>query len=870
MKIIRKILKYLISVFITVVIVLYIFSLIFEKKISVIFIGELNKKLKTELVAGEVGFSLLKRFPRASIDLQNTLIKSPATDSGLDQSEYPDTLLHAKEVILTLRIIELLKKNYIIDRIDIENGIINFCKNSSGKYNTDILIEQEVSDTLSMRLTINNVNIRNSSFNYEDRSSGFRLASMISNSSNKLSIHHAHSNLRTKTSSIISEVYAGKGYHLTGRHSLKFNSDLRISKDSILIGETEMYIDGMDFTGNGNIDMESKQLSVLLTTGKAKIDAIAKLLPDVIRRFVDENNVTGIISSTMVLNGKTDRSAALTLNAGMDTENAELIMPASGIGLDKITASAILKIDFMKDNSIIEVSTDEIAASLDGSVISGSLYFRKDNRSYLDFNIRGLLPSASITEMINMDGLESSDGMVRVNARLWGNLEPTGDGRMNSLLKMNRSVNLNLNSINLKLPYLEEEIQNIQGNVMAGNNIWFDDLSMKFNTQNIALDGMITGFNKWLLKETNWLTVNAGLWSDRIDLKSFRKSIKGREANHTGRSTQIRLNLNLNSDSISSGNFRASLFDGSLTFVPGRISIPSFSMNTTGGSVSGNAAIASLGDEGYALRGWFDISNIDINKAFDIFNNFRQDYIKSENLEGNLTGNISISASANKEFIINKNDLAVSGDYSILNGMLIDFEPAYKLSNFIELDELERIEFSKLENELIINDQTITIPKMNISSSAFNISLEGNHSFSGVYEYHIKVLLSELLSRKKNTRLSEFGVIEDDGLGRTSIYLRLAGDKNGSRVYHDSEALRAGIKEDLIREKQTIKSILRDEYGIYRNDSIPETRTQNTRKFRIIWEETDSLKTGVDTTSEKKLPLIRLFRKKNKKEEPEK
>jgi len=64
---------------------------------------------------------------------------------------------------------------------------------------------------------------------------------------------------------------------------------------------------------------------------------------------------------------------------------------------------------------------------------------------------------------------------------------------------------------------------------------------------------------------------------------------------------------------------------------------------------------------------------------------------------------------------------------------------------------------------------------------------------------------------------------------------------------------------------------LQEEYGLYAGDSVSVTTTRETRRFRIVWEETDSIRTEVEESDEKKLPLIRLFKKKDiKKEESEK
>ncbi len=863
MNLARKIFKYILAVGISLVLILYIVSLIFETKISGIFIRELNKNLSAPVVSEKLNFSLLKRFPRASIELENFLIKSPPLQDQETVSDYPDTLLYAGKLILTLKIAPLIKKNYTVDRIDIDRGAINICKGLSGKMNTDIWVRKTGSDTSVMNLNINNVNISNSSFTYRVSLTGFIIDCVINNSSNKLVMQEGYTQVKSKSNTSLSLLKSAQKYQLNGPYPVKFNTSLMISEDSINIGHTEIDIDGIPVEGDCIIGKSSGKLSLELQVNNANINRVLEILMPGSNNNSRKYDIDGLLSASLNINGSYNKSTPLFMKANIDLDKGEVNIPSTEIYIDNITTSAILTMGLGKEDKNFEIYAERFNARLDGTVFSGSFLIKNLTKPFIDVIIKGLFPSERIAGLFNAGELNSSAGTVRLNARLFGPLaRKTGDNNFN-IFELHRSINMSLNSVNLELPGLEGEIKNIRGNIMLADNIWIDDLSMSYNKQNIALNGMITDFNSWLLKKDQTLKVTAGLWSDRIDISSFRDKFKDGANKENSRATRLNINLNILCDSIIISNFRASLFDGNLSYVPGLMDITSFSMNTLNGTLSGNAAIADLQEKGYAMRGWFDIENIDISETFSAFNNFRQSYIKSENLDGSITGNISASAVTDRQFKINMKDLVLNGEYQIRDGKLVNFEPAYKLSRFIEIEELAEIEFSKLENELIINNEMVTIPRMDISSSAFNISLEGNHAFDGNYEYHLKVLLSELLSKKKNEKVSEFGVIEDDRLGRTSLYLRLSGDKNGSRVTHDTYALRTGLKEDLQREKQTIRSILKEEYGWYTGDTIPEIQAKETRRFRIVWEETDSIKTEVSDTTEKKLPLLRLFKRKD-------
>jgi hypothetical protein len=211
--------------------------------------------------------------------------------------------------------------------------------------------------------------------------------------------------------------------------------------------------------------------------------------------------------------------------------------------------------------------------------------------------------------------------------------------------------------------------------------------------------------------------------------------------------------------------------------------------------------------------------------------------------------------------------LTAEGKYTLEKGALINFDPIKELSSFIELSELENIHFEKLENDFFIKNNFVYVPQMEVKSSAADLSVSGKHSFDNDYEYHVKILLSELLSkkRKKNkSNASEFGVVEDDGLGRTSMLLKIINKGEDVRVSYDIKAAGTNVKNSIKSERQTMKTILNQEYGWYKSDTTakPKPAEKKTR-FRISWDETDSTKNVANPPPVKKENTIKnIFKKK--------
>jgi hypothetical protein len=155
---------------------------------------------------------------------------------------------------------------------------------------------------------------------------------------------------------------------------------------------------------------------------------------------------------------------------------------------------------------------------------------------------------------------------------------------------------------------------------------------------------------------------------------------------------------------------------------------------------------------------------------------------------------------------------------------------------------------------------------MDIESSAGDFSVSGSHSFDNNYEYHIKAYLSELLSGKiiKNQNITEFGAIEEDGLGRTSLFLKITGTGNNIKVSYDLKAAASKIKQSLNREKSNLKTIFNEEYGWYKRDTAVKNEPVPAPKFKIEWSETEQNELQKDTSvTQKENILNRLFKRKN-------
>lgn len=129
-------------------------------------------------------------------------------------------------------------------------------------------------------------------------------------------------------------------------------------------------------------------------------------------------------------------------------------------------------------------------------------------------------------------------------------------------------------------------------------------------------------------------------------------------------------------------------------------------------------------------------------------------------------------------------------------------------------NKLADLKFDVLENTLQINDGMVYIPTMKINSSALNIEAKGTHSFDNQIDYRFSFKLRDL----KDKKTSEFGEVLDDNTGFI-VYLRMYGSLNSPQFSWDKESKSEERKAYNEQEKQTVKSMLKSDFGLFKKDS---------------------------------------------------
>ncbi|GAA0732847.1 hypothetical protein GCM10009430_46410 [Aquimarina litoralis] len=213
------------------------------------------------------------------------------------------------------------------------------------------------------------------------------------------------------------------------------------------------------------------------------------------------------------------------------------------------------------------------------------------------------------------------------------------------------------------------------------------------------------------------------------------------------------------------------------------IYVDTLHMNAAGGNIRLSGYFNGSDPKHIYMRPDLVMKNVDLDKLLFKFENFGQDHLVSENLQGKLTSRIKGKIRVYPDMVPDLDQSTVEMDVKVLNGRLKNYDPMLALSDYMGDKNLQNIRFDTLQNNLDINKGRINIPSMTIESTLGHMELSGTHDSNQNIDYFLRIpwktvrkaSWQKLFGNKKDTIISpeqEDEIVEVDPNKKTK-YLNL-------------------------------------------------------------------------------------------------
>lgn len=822
-----------------------VISSIYEEDVKSYMLSKINERLNTRIDVKEINFSVLKKFPYASLEFNDV------SADEVTKNEKKGTLFSAQSVYLQFNIIDIINENYIIKKIHVENGLLNIKIDKKGNNNYQVWKEVPDSSANDFNLALSSLQFTNftlytvndyKNLDFSIEANSLHLSGDFSSVKYKL----------TTTADLFVHQFNEGGQSVMKEKSIKVNTSFSVNQEQKLyeVENGELSIENLSFGLNGNIKETENgaNFNLKINGNDIAIEDAFSLFPASQRAKLLTYKSKGVISFKSTIIGELSAQHTPGIEADFEIKNGTITEGNSNISLSNINTKGSFSNGKGNRINTTKLSLSEFNSVFGAGKIAGNYTITNFENPYIEFNSEANIDLNQARNFFRIDTLETATGQLQININYSGYIKELNNIQAKDLQKLNASGNAQLKNADFKLVNHPVKFEQLNGVFQFNNNnIKIDSLNGKLNTNKFNIKGKFNNLLAFLFLENEPLTVYGTIEASKLALDELllRDETSIKDSVYT---LSIPKNITFKCvtaiDTFTFRRFKATNVKGNLNISKGVLTASNVSFNALQGNIyNTNFVLDASENNRVTMTSSAQVDEIDMNQLFYEFENFGQEYFVQENIKGKATITIQFASLWDSHLTLNKDLLYVLADLSIKKGELIDYKPLLAMSKYIEVDELKHIKFNNLTTQIEIKNQLITIPKTFIRSSALDVDVAGTHSFDNEIDYQFRVLMSDVIWRKaksKKKENTEFGYIEDDREGKMSLYLRMTGTVDDYKIGYDSKGVKEKWKQDLKEEKKTVKQLLNSEFGWFKNDSTANTPKDDLPKdsgLQIEWEE---------------------------------
>ncbi|MEO6903849.1 MAG: AsmA-like C-terminal region-containing protein [Bacteroidia bacterium] len=827
------------------IIILFTVSTYYKEEVKQYVINEVNSQLNTQVIINskDISFSLLKNFPYASVDFNNL----KALDAGNYKKK--DTLFNAKKISFQFNLLDIFRKSYHVKKIEVENVRINIHVDENGNDNYHFWKNNTKKGDSNFSFALEKIVLNHIEVVYNNFEKNQFINALINKGELAGKFSNTNYSLKTNSHLFVNSIKIDSVNYINQKNvSTDFTLEVDNQTAIYKIKNGKIKIEDLVFEVGGNIVNNEKMAVDIALQGKnMNIKTLLSLIPRAYKNKIENYKSNGEFYVNATFKGNFSKIDTPEIIANFGIKKAAITEIKEDIVLSDVNLTGKYTNGNKKTPSSLTLIP--FSAFINKNAIAGTLSIYNLDNPIISGKIKANIELSELQRFLKIDTIQTISGNLKVDAVFGENKNSMPTERYNDI---RTSGDLKINNVNLKLKNNALQFKNITGNFKFNNNdLIVDGLKGNISSSDFELKGFFRNIIAYALHSKEDVSIEASLYSNFINLNEL---LANKEENKQADSKyklkfSEHLNVNINTEvqSLKFRKFEASSIKGVIKLQKKKLIMDPISFSTMNGTITANALIDANDSTKIVVTCLADIDKINITQMFYSLENFGQNYIMDKNIKGITTCKIKLSSEFSPQLEMDMNTLNASLDMNIENGELNNVNAMKSLSRFIDLKELENIRFATLKNQIEIKKEKIYFSKMEVKSSAINLTALGTHTFNNAIDYKIKLSLNELLARKAKKAKKEnndFGEVADDGLGRTNLFLSMTGTVEKPNIKYDSKSAVQNVKKDIKEEKQNFKTILKEEFGLFKKDTTLNNKTKKeiNPKFKIKWGEADKNK----------------------------
>jgi len=807
----RKIIVYILILFAVLVGTLSLVALMLGPRIKELAVREMNRYLAVPVQAGEIDFSLIRKFPFAGVSLKDI------SSMGTSVKGNREKLFEAREVFLLFSWWNVFSDELRLRKITVEDASVFLYAGEDGEVNYRIFRKSDGKDG-RFTVELEEVLLRNTAVRYVDAAAGRDYSFFTSRMDCSGKFTNTVFDLHGKGNLLVERFLTGGVNYIDAKETaVELNILVDTGKDRYEIRDSRIRISEMDLEVSGFFqDRPAGTLVDLkISSSKAGLKELVSLVPSRFTARAAEFNYSGSVYFDLKVSNTPALDYTPVVSVSFGTTGATLSPKGSDYKLKDIRFRG----DFISRSAtgrpVERLQIRGLKAVLEGQPVSGELMVEDFTNPLVLLQARAKVDLGVLSGFYMPDTVSAMSGLIIIDAALKGYVN--GRGGWTSSGKVT-AVNAGFSLKEARLPFsgLNGEVE------LKGNKLEVRDFNGNRGGTDFRINGSVDNVYAFVLSRDQMVSADIGLETSRLDLGQLlddRRVSPSDSSFRLGFDPRISAVFDFRVGELVFRKFRASAVSGRLSLTKNVLTGSGLTFSGFGGRNLLNGSIDASRPDSVLILCDAEVNRLNIRDLFYQMGNFGQDVIVDRNVQGRVTASVQFASTWSSDLRCNTDKIYARGKIVIEDGELIDFQPMLVLSRYLKSADLRRIRFQTLQNEIEISARTIRIPAMEIRSNVLDLTASGTHTFDNIVNYDLQLYFSQIMGRKVRQNNTEFGTIEDDGLGRMRIFLTMKGPLSDPVVKVNRSAIEQKIVREIKKEKQDIRKILNKEFGWFKKDT---------------------------------------------------
>jgi len=802
---IYRLTKYIILILIFLVLIisgsLFIITKIYGEEIKELALEEINQQLTSQIIVENIELSAFTHFPSISLEFKNILINDPII--------IDDTLLHANKAYLNFDIYDLINKRYIVRKLVLTKGMFNILTNEKSEKNYLVFKKNDNSENKSFKFLLNQFTLIDFKISYKNsllnQEFDFKVknSNLIGQFSNKEYDLNIISNMKVNTFILDDINYINSKTTKTEveLHVINNPFSINIKKGGFEIGK-------MNFLVQGNYLSAEKDIVDLKIKGnQIEILEIFSVLPKKYSKLSKQYISKGILNFEGHLNGELNNNKRLNFSVNFNALDAYLKDKLNDIELEKVNVEGVFN-NQKQELKIINFSSLINEKTLNGF---GSISNFKDPMYSLTLNGRIDLNNNIFSNYLKDLSLEGETEFTlesKIVTKKGNLLFEKINGNLNSkkiVLEDNlKSIHLKLNNLDLNFSKKELVI------ITKKSSFNKDDFDLKMSIKN---------WDKIMFSDSKKLKIIYDLNMTKFHLDDFIKLFSVKDS--SGKKYQFEFEGELFAEELYYDSFIASNVSAEKIIFNNSLRIKNLIMESFDGAASLNIYNSDLSAKNQT---WFingDLFRINSKKLMKSFDNFNQEFLINEQINGEFSSDFSSTLVFDSEsnFNLQKSKFKsenlfeniVISENNFLNDIFLFFKKSVITRNIIDIDyydkRISKVNFKNFNSNIIFSNGTLKISKTNFKNNVLDFTFYGNYKMNDLVDYHLNFNWADIVKKNK----SKSNIVEENKIEGKQLFLKIWGPLDDLTYGFDKSEIKNERRVKIKNEKEIIKKIIKGE-----------------------------------------------------------